>query len=626
MSALPPPAQLRRRPRRGSLERPINARLYRGGLLFAVLPLFILAFTISSPSPLVKPLLPETFDSASALALTRDLANGYPDRVPGSAGAGDSAPSSGATAWFIQQLEGYGLQLSSDSWHQRVAGLGAVQLANVAAVAAGQSPEEIVVVAHRDDLGTSPGADDNASGSAVLIELARAYAEPRGLNEGNAVSPHTLVFLSTDGDAFGTVGVRHFLATWPQRRQIAAVIDLDALAGAGAPRIEVAGLRPRSPSATLLATASARIAEQSGTTPAHDGIVGQLIDLAFPFTFYGQGPALAAGIPAITLTTLGNRPASSFGDSLGQLQLTHFDELGAAAESLLGSLNQDVELAPSTSSYVWVGSRDVRGWAIEFVLIALLMPIATTLVDLYALCRRHRVPLAPASRRLARHLVWWLACGAVFTCFSLTGLWPTASGHPPAPAGAASQLPLGPLALLAVLFAAGFVRLRRPARRQEPPELATAAGLLATHTVALLLLFLLGLLIAATNPFALIFILPALHLWTWLPQLRPLRLPLRAVTYLAGLAGLALVPFSLALRFQMGLRAVPYLVNLAADRYVTPFALALTLAVLAASGQIGLTALARPSLSTGGAEIPDFEVGAADATTRRGRPRVHKAR
>ena len=93
-----------------------------------------------------------------------------------------------------------------------------------------------------------------------------------------------------------------------------AVVNLDALAGSVPPRIELAGDRPRSPATTLVQTASRRIVEQTGEArPEHPGVVGQLIDLGFPFTLYEQGPFVARGIPAITLTSGGNRPAASFG-------------------------------------------------------------------------------------------------------------------------------------------------------------------------------------------------------------------------------------------------------------------------------------------------------------------------
>src|SRR5918912_2068506 len=82
MAAVPP----RRRPRPGSLERPVNARLYRGTWLLVGLPLLVLAFTVARPAPLPAPTLPPGFDRTSAVDLAADLARTNPDRSPGSLG------------------------------------------------------------------------------------------------------------------------------------------------------------------------------------------------------------------------------------------------------------------------------------------------------------------------------------------------------------------------------------------------------------------------------------------------------------------------------------------------------------------------------------------------------------
>src|SRR4029453_3959385 len=72
----------------------------------------------------------------------------------------------------------------------------------------GRAPDEIVLMAHRDDTGSGPGANDNASGIATLIQLARSYGSPVG---ARPVSPlHTLVFVATDGGAFGALGAKRF--------------------------------------------------------------------------------------------------------------------------------------------------------------------------------------------------------------------------------------------------------------------------------------------------------------------------------------------------------------------------------------------------------------------------------
>src|SRR5205807_448448 len=146
--AASPPLSARRRVRPGSLERPVNSRLYRGTWLLVGLPLLVLAFSIAKPGPLPPPapVLPPSFDTTA---------------------------------------------------------------------------------------GTGPGAVDSASGVAALVEIARSYGNPTG---GRAVTPtHTLIFLATDGGAFGGLGADHFARTY--RGEIVAVVNLDALADRGAPRL-----------------------------------------------------------------------------------------------------------------------------------------------------------------------------------------------------------------------------------------------------------------------------------------------------------------------------------------------------------------------------------------------------
>src|SRR5207248_1746661 len=64
-----PPAPERRRARRGSLERPVNGRLYRGTWLLVGLPLLVLAFSVARPAPLPPSNLPPSFDRNVAAGL-----------------------------------------------------------------------------------------------------------------------------------------------------------------------------------------------------------------------------------------------------------------------------------------------------------------------------------------------------------------------------------------------------------------------------------------------------------------------------------------------------------------------------------------------------------------------------
>src|SRR6185312_3322533 len=111
---------------------------------------------------------------------------------------------------------------------------------------------------------------------------------------------------------------------------------------------------------------------------------------------------------------------------------------------------------------------------------------------------------------------------------------------------------------LGVVGAAGWlvthVRLapRRPVRPEE---------VVAGQTVALLALAIVALLVVATNPFALVFVLPALHAWLWLPQVQRAHPLTRLSLFSLGLLGPALVLFSLGWRFGLGLDAPWYLLK-----------------------------------------------------------------
>ena len=112
-------------------------------------------------------------------------------------------------------------------------GLGRVRLQNLWAVAAGQSSDAIVVMAHRDDTGTGPGANDDATGTAALVELARGYGQGNTPAAQRVRPAHTIVFLSTDGGAFGGLGAARFVARKPFH--VVATINLTAIGGRGAP-------------------------------------------------------------------------------------------------------------------------------------------------------------------------------------------------------------------------------------------------------------------------------------------------------------------------------------------------------------------------------------------------------
>ena len=84
-----------------------------------------------------------------------------------------------------------------------------VKTSNVCGLIKGKTDKYIIISAHYDHLGITgktyfPGADDNASGTAALMELAEELSNDKNLN-------YSIVFLATTGEEEGLFGSKYFL-------------------------------------------------------------------------------------------------------------------------------------------------------------------------------------------------------------------------------------------------------------------------------------------------------------------------------------------------------------------------------------------------------------------------------
>src|SRR5918994_6820993 len=205
-----------RRLRHGSLERPLNGRLVRVGFLVVIPACLAFLFSISTTGALQRSPLDPLFDGDSAATFADTLRTQYPSRVPGSEGAAEAA------IWYRETVASLGLQTEEDVWTGDVADLGEVELRNIVSIVPGRSAQTIVVVAHRDNAGAEEVLGENATGTALLIELARGFAAqevgPDPLPE------HTLALVSTDAGAFGGAGAARFAESELAAQAIAAVI------------------------------------------------------------------------------------------------------------------------------------------------------------------------------------------------------------------------------------------------------------------------------------------------------------------------------------------------------------------------------------------------------------------
>jgi hypothetical protein len=126
---------------------------------------------------------------------------------------------------------------------------------NVVGILPGADPnlrdQRVVIGAHYDHLGfghfgaldrqaegkVHPGADDNASGTAVLLELARRMAKL-------PVKPdRTIVFAAFSGEELGLYGSRHYIESSNSPSAIKAMINLDMVGRLRENRLTVFGAR-----------------------------------------------------------------------------------------------------------------------------------------------------------------------------------------------------------------------------------------------------------------------------------------------------------------------------------------------------------------------------------------------
>jgi hypothetical protein len=190
----------------------------------------------------------------------------------------------------------------------------------------------------------------------------------------------------------------------------------------------------------------------------------------------------------------------------------------------------------------------------------------------------------------------------VFWFLGLVGVWPDGAARPLNPEShAATHWPLLGLVFFVALAVPGWLVSRA---RLAPRRPATAEEELGGHTAAMLGLGLLSLLVVATNPFALIFLLPSLHIWLWLPHLRDSRPGARLALLAAGLVGPFILVGSFMFRYGLGLDAPWYLAELVTVGYVSIVAFVLVLLWLAGVSQLTAIATGRYAPYPSAAERP----------------------
>jgi hypothetical protein len=145
--------------------------------------------------------------------------------------------------------------------------------------------------------------------------------------------------------------------------------------------------------------------------------------------------------------------------------------------------------------------------------------------------------------------------------------------------------------VLAVLLGVAALAWLVVRPRLTPSRSISRPEELGGHLAAMLVLAVVALVVTAVNPYSLLFVLPSLHAWLWLPQVRDRGRAVQIAVYTLGFAGPLLLLASFAVRFEMGLDAFWYVLALTAVGYVPVPLVVAFLAWGAAAGQVGAVAL-----------------------------------
>lgn len=160
---------------------------------------------------------------------------------------------------------------------------------NLVAVHPGRRREAVVLVAHLDTLRTSPGANDNGAGVAIVLELGRLLAQARAVASSSGPFERTLILAFPDFEELGKLGSALLARELVAERGVRAALVVDAF-----------GYRSREPGSQHVPPGIAALYPDQAATLAARSRAGD-----FPVVLYRRSAATIAGGVADALTAVG---------------------------------------------------------------------------------------------------------------------------------------------------------------------------------------------------------------------------------------------------------------------------------------------------------------------------------
>jgi hypothetical protein len=472
----------------------IDFRLYRLCFLPALLAVIVVMFSLEGTPDALEPVTPpSTFDGGRAAAAARQIATTAPDRTAGS--EADAA----IADLVVNRFEDIPAGAVSEQRFTASDDGEDVSLRNVLLTLPGDAGETIVIVAARDSA-HGPGAASSAAATGILVELANAF---------RVSHTKTFVLASISGSTAGGSGIRALIDGLPERDAISAVIVISQPGSLERKQPYVVGSSTGAQSASvqLERTAERAVEVQAGEPPHEDGAFTQLARLAIPSGLGDQAPLIADGIPAIAISSAGERPLSSEADQLDDLAPKSVDDFGRAIQSTVAAL--DVATAGPVHgppAHLELGDNLVPGWALAALALALILPAAVAAVDACARAGRQSLGLGPALAWAAARSLPFVGALAALYLLAIFGAVPR-PGFPfdPGLYGLGARAAIA-FAVMAVVAAASAWSLRRrgvSAGRAPESTVCALGGIAAGACVGLWLI----------NPYLAVVAAPLAHVW-----------------------------------------------------------------------------------------------------------------
>ncbi len=303
--------------------------------------------------------------------------------------------------YLVQQLEALDIVVELQRTTTRDP-YGTAGTVDVVATIPGSAPSQpIALMAHYDTFTVTPGANDNSSAVAALLETARALTAGTQLNED-------IILLFTDAEEpAGRAGANLFLRQHPRAAEIGFFANFEALGGSG-PSLLV---ETNGPTGWVVGEYAAGVSRPVGYSFSAEitkliGEVGTDFD-----------PFRAAGIPGLHVAY--TRGSSIYHTPADDLASVSWASLQHHGETALGMVRQlDATGLATTREDDAVVYFSLRPWLVRYPASWSLPLAVLALVLLGAAVRRAGIAVGELVRRTARYLA-----GVLVATLTSTVLW-----------------------------------------------------------------------------------------------------------------------------------------------------------------------------------------------------------